>query len=198
MGVGAILSQLELAGYCEDPVPELPPRTYSGGGEDWNYSTAIDRAREVIGQEGLQVIGERDRNGKHIFALKHCFFNPDHTNNDAAIMVSGTGQLEYHCFHNSCSDKGWKDVAARYNSAKPSPPAQEKRYQGARKTAAQTAPPPPEIDIVSLVVDFYKSGVEKGFSTGWSKVDELYTVQPGQWTLITGIPSHGKSSWLDA
>ena len=29
-------------------------------------------------------------------------------------------------------------------------------------------------------------------------MDKHYTVAPGQWTLVTGIPGHGKSEWLDA
>jgi hypothetical protein len=29
-------------------------------------------------------------------------------------------------------------------------------------------------------------------------VDEFYTVAPGQWTVITGVPGSGKSEWLDA
>lgn len=41
-------------------------------------------------------------------------------------------------------------------------------------------------------------GLERGASTGWRSVDELYSVRPREWTLVTGIPSHGKSSWLDA
>lgn len=40
-------------------------------------------------------------------------------------------------------------------------------------------------------------GLQRGTSTGWRSVDELYTVRPREWTLITGIPGHGKSTWLD-
>jgi twinkle protein len=41
-------------------------------------------------------------------------------------------------------------------------------------------------------------GLKRGSSTGWTKVDELYTVATGQWTVVTGIPQSGKSEWLDA
>lgn len=41
-------------------------------------------------------------------------------------------------------------------------------------------------------------GLEPGLSTGWRSVDEFYTVRPREWTLVTGIPGHGKSTWLDA
>lgn len=45
----------------------------------------------------------------------------------------------------------------------------------------------------------YRSGgMPRGASTGWPGLDEFYTVQPGQWTVVTGIPGSGKSEWLDA
>lgn len=47
------------------------------------------------------------------------------------------------------------------------------------------------------VDDLYISGLTKGESTGYPDVDELYTVLPGQLCVVTGIPSMGKSSWID-
>lgn len=53
-------------------------------------------------------------------------------------------------------------------------------------------------DFANKVIDAYKHGVERGESTGWPTVDKFYTVRPGEWTLVTGIPGSGKSEWLDA
>lgn len=44
----------------------------------------------------------------------------------------------------------------------------------------------------------YRYGLPQGLRTGWESVNDLYTVMPGEWTLVTGIPGHGKSEWLDA
>ncbi len=44
----------------------------------------------------------------------------------------------------------------------------------------------------------YTHGLERGYSTGWKNLDEFYTVKPGTLTVITGVPSHGKSSWVSA
>lgn len=44
----------------------------------------------------------------------------------------------------------------------------------------------------------YDGESPKGMSTGWLNVDKHYTVLEGEWTLVTGIPGHGKSEWLDA
>lgn len=53
-------------------------------------------------------------------------------------------------------------------------------------------------DFKGKILDTYRHGFQKGELTGWGCVDELYTVRPGEWTLVTGIPASGKSEWLDA
>lgn len=59
--------------------------------------------------------------------------------------------------------------------------------------------------MIRTVSDFYNDlyrlfeygGMPRGISAGWPSLDPLYTVRAGEWTLVTGIPGHGKSSWLD-
>ena len=45
--------------------------------------------------------------------------------------------------------------------------------------------------------DLFKKGTGKGFSTGFPCVDSIYTVAPGQLTVVTGYPSSGKSNFVD-
>lgn len=45
--------------------------------------------------------------------------------------------------------------------------------------------------------DLYNKGTGKGFGTGYSSVDTIYTVAPGQLTVVTGYPSSGKSNFVD-
>ncbi|MBI5192774.1 MAG: AAA family ATPase [Nitrospirae bacterium] len=52
--------------------------------------------------------------------------------------------------------------------------------------------------IETKILDLYQKGYVRGESTGWPGLDKHYTVRPGEWTLITGIPSHGKTTFLDA
>lgn len=52
-------------------------------------------------------------------------------------------------------------------------------------------------DLATEISALYKEGLPPGTSTGWRNLDPLYTVSPGSWTVVTGIPSHGKSTWLD-
>lgn len=44
----------------------------------------------------------------------------------------------------------------------------------------------------------YLKGNPKGVSTGFDAVDKLMTIVPGQVTIATGIPSSGKSEFIDA
>jgi twinkle protein len=45
--------------------------------------------------------------------------------------------------------------------------------------------------------ELYSKGTGKGFSTGYASVDGVYTVAPGQLTVVTGYPSSGKSNFVD-
>jgi len=45
--------------------------------------------------------------------------------------------------------------------------------------------------------DLYSKGTGSGFSTGYQSIDTIYTVAPGQLTVVTGYPSSGKSNFID-
>lgn len=53
-------------------------------------------------------------------------------------------------------------------------------------------------DVSDRILHLYRHGWEKGVSTGWEEVDRHYTVRPGEFTVVTGMPNSGKSNWLDA
>ena len=44
----------------------------------------------------------------------------------------------------------------------------------------------------------YHHGMERGCSPGWPSLAQYYTVRPGEVTVLTGIPSHGKTQVLSA
>jgi twinkle protein len=50
----------------------------------------------------------------------------------------------------------------------------------------------PRVDLL------FDKGWDKPVSTGWDELDRLYRVRPGEMTIVTGIPSSGKSNWVDA
>ena len=55
-------------------------------------------------------------------------------------------------------------------------------------------------DVASVedeIWDYYNNGVVGGLKIGWKNLDPLYTVKEGYWTIVTGVPSSGKSGLLD-
>jgi twinkle protein len=54
-------------------------------------------------------------------------------------------------------------------------------------------------DMLSAGIDtIYEEGVPRGIAPGWASVAKHYTVRTGEMTIVTGIPSHGKSQWVTA
>jgi twinkle protein len=52
-------------------------------------------------------------------------------------------------------------------------------------------------DFEAQIVSLYDSGVVKGASTGMTTLDTLYTILPGQLSVVTGLPGSGKSELID-
>ena len=52
-------------------------------------------------------------------------------------------------------------------------------------------------DYADDVAVLYKNGMIGGLSTGLKNVDELFTIVPGQLSVVTGIPGAGKSEFVD-
>jgi twinkle protein len=38
----------------------------------------------------------------------------------------------------------------------------------------------------------------QGIPTGWNVMNQVFNIMPGSLTVVTGIPGHGKSAWLEA
>ena len=53
-------------------------------------------------------------------------------------------------------------------------------------------------DVADKIMSLYDKGGQDGLCTGWHKLSQYYTVRPGEFTVVTGIPSHGKSEMVDA
>jgi twinkle protein len=52
-------------------------------------------------------------------------------------------------------------------------------------------------DFRDAYLDLYDHGMDGGEHPGCATLARHYRVKPGSWTLLTGIPSHGKSAFLD-
>lgn len=72
-----------------------------------------------------------------------------------------------------------------------------------RECIAQAEPWPIEglhsaDDYHGDVLRLYHDGHEQTFSLGWASLDPIAKARPGDLVVLTGIPNHGKSEWLDA
>ena len=52
-------------------------------------------------------------------------------------------------------------------------------------------------DYRSQVFAIYDGDVEQPLSTGFSVLDQIYKVMPSTFHVVTGVPNHGKSNFLD-
>jgi twinkle protein len=53
-------------------------------------------------------------------------------------------------------------------------------------------------DYGDEAIALYRDGRKRGFSTGWSSLDEFMTIRPGELSVVTGVPASGKSELIDA
>jgi archaellum biogenesis ATPase FlaH len=68
-----------------------------------------------IHKHGIQIHHEQTTNGITKYVLEECPFDCNHKAPDAALFRMPNGCLAFKCFHNSCSDKGWRDVRLKYD-----------------------------------------------------------------------------------
>ena len=52
-------------------------------------------------------------------------------------------------------------------------------------------------DIEGEITDFVKNGFKKGYQIGLQNFDEIFSTYTGQFITVTGIPSSGKSDFVD-
>ena len=53
-------------------------------------------------------------------------------------------------------------------------------------------------DLSDAIDRLYAEGLPQGVSPGWDSLQRHYSVRPGEVTLVTGIPGHGKTGFLSA
>lgn len=79
-----------------------------------NYTTERFDLDSFIQKHKIEVTKIETVAGGKKYVLKHCLFNESHTGKDAVIFQRDTGEIAYHCFHNSCSHYTWREVRLMY------------------------------------------------------------------------------------
>ncbi len=173
-----------------------------------NYSTERFDLDSFIQKHNIEVTRIESVAGGKKYVLKHCLFNDSHTGKDAVIFQRGTGEIAYHCFHNSCSNYTWRDVRLmfepdayskkdyrefqfkqRYYSqmqAQPFTPVEETEDKGKKWLTSKDIKRKSESDIIAI-------------PTGYSYLDKaIRGLILGEVTILSGLNGSGKSSWLNS
>lgn len=161
--------------------------------------------REFDLEEWLNKYGLRYRKGNYADGVKYildcCPFDSNHKGKDACIFQSRTGAIGFHCFHNSCADKTWKDVRLLYE-----PDAYEKRQQEYEKKIYARPNRKQEVKKIEVADGkpvFYTATdilnlprEEESFvKTGINLIDKkMRGWKKGYVSVISGLRASGKSS----
>lgn len=161
--------------------------------------------REFDLEEWLNKYGLRYRKSSYADGTKYildcCPFDSNHKGKDACIFQSRTGAIGFHCFHNSCADKIWKDVRMLFE-----PDAYEKRQQEYEKRIYSKRNWKQEIKKIEVAEGkpvFYRAidilnlpREEESFvKTGINLIDrKMRGWKKGYVSVISGLRASGKSS----
>lgn len=161
--------------------------------------------REFDLEEWMNKYGLRYRKSSYADGTKYildcCPFDLNHKGKDACIFHSRTGAIGFHCFHNSCADKTWKDVRLLYE-----PDAYEKRQQEYEKRIYSKPNRKQEVKKIEEtdgkpvfytatdILNFPKK--EESFvKSGIHMIDEkMRGLKKGYVSVISGLRASGKSS----
>ena len=119
----------QLLSKIADLLPKPTPAHSNGYAGEFDIEGFISKHGIRVSKKGATSDGVK-------YVLEECVFDPSHKAPDAAIFVSKSGAIGYHCFHNSCVGRRWQDVRLKFE-----PDAYDPKAQPARTTS----PPPNDI-----------------------------------------------------
>lgn len=178
------------------PKPEEPARAN-------HYTPGKFDLRDFLRRHGVGVKAEEAWSGGTKFVLEHCPFDPSHKGKDAAIFEMASGALAFHCFHDHCADKRWKDVRElfepeAYSRTAPRPDSTPNAVRLARMPE-----PEPEADRTAWLspseIRRLPEPEEKGVPIGIAELDDRKSqirLRTGAVTLLSGKRGCGKSSLI--
>lgn len=184
--------------YLEKLIAMLPeqekPQWYN------NYSPREFDLEEWLIKYGLRYQKAGYSDGTK-YILEQCPFDSNHKGKDACIFQSRSGAIGFHCFHNSCADKTWRDVRILYE-----PDAYEKKQQEYERRIYSRQPIQPQVKIIKPIdgkpvfytaTDILNLPVpeERFIKTGISDIDKkLRGLKKGYVSVMSGLRAAGKSS----
>ncbi len=182
-----------------ESIPALNGYRTNGKGFDlaeWMHAHAI----------GVKQVTDISGGGKK-YVLEHCPFDESHKGKDAAIFQMANGAIGFKCFHNSCSEKTWRDVRLLFepdaydgdgyvqNAAKPN--FQNPDYKPVAIAVTDKSGKPEPAFYTTL--DILKKPVPEReyIRTGITGIDtRIGGLEKGLVSALSGLRAAGKSSVL--
>lgn len=186
-----------------------------------NYNPDSFDIEQWIQTHGLDVKERTTWAGGKKWILTHCPFNPEHDKKDAAIIQTTGGKLAFRCFHNSCADKGWKELRELYEpdayqdvkravpnymsgftgfTSDAALPGETPTFDETSKAGAAAAEPGNDQSPVFRTTEQIRQRVvpqEAFIQTGIKGIDDrMIGLKKTYVTVLSGLRSAGKSSVL--
>ena len=151
-----------------------------------------------IAAHGLRVSQKTVWNGGTKWILEECPFDSGHKGKDAAIIRTGDGKICFHCFHNSCADKHWRELRLKFE-----PEAYGRQYVEPYRKPNRERPPlaaenraGPAFYTATQLLQM-KLPPDEFIRTGIGGVDKrLRGLKKGFVTCLSGLRGCGKSSLI--
>lgn len=172
-----------------------------------NYTVEKFDLESFLKKHNIGVVRVDNVVGGKKYILEHCVFNEQHRGKDAVIFQRDTGEIAYHCFHQSCSQYSWRDVRIKYE-----PDAYTKKdYREFQFKQKYYSPQPPVFEPIEESEEKGKKWLTSkdikrkresdiiAIPTGFNYLDKyIRGLILGEVTILSGLNGSGKSSWLNS
>ena len=183
---------------CDIAPKEEKPQKYN------NYHPRDFDLEEWLSKHGLRYRKSSYADGMK-YILDCCPFDSNHKGKDACIFQSRSGAIGFHCFHNSCADKTWRDVRLLFE-----PDAYENEYQKQNQRMYGSFNRNPRAEPTKIVpqdgnpVWYTANNIlnlpkvsETFIKTGTTDIDKrLRGLKKGYVTVVSGLRGSAKSTLL--
>lgn len=161
--------------------------------------------REFFDKYNIEVLKETriDRGTRYI--LKECPFDPAH-GADSMVFQYDSGPLAFYCFHNGCTNNGWREFRAHFDRDAYSRQARgewkQKEWRDRPKVEAprQVEQPVPDGNEWLSMADIGYLDLKNlsAIPTGHEQFDrKALGFIFGEISIVSGLNGSGKSSWLN-
>lgn len=184
-----------------------------------NYNPQKFDIENWMSEHGIRWDNKKNASNYTKYILAECPFDSNHKAPDACITVGASGAIGFHCFHDHCQGKTWRDVRLLYepDAYDKKPSAEDdtridngwkehckirdtKQLEVADVDPEELEEPPTDqkpvfltakmiLDLPDEPVEFIRSGCE-GID------NRMGGLQKGFLSLVSGLRGGSKSTWL--